>query len=40
MRKPTVAAAVARVVTFRINDLDVSAREDESILSVARENTV
>ena len=37
MRKPTVAAAVARVVTFKINDLDVSAREDESILSVARE---
>ena len=32
MRKPA-----ARVVTFKINDLDVSAREDESIISVARE---
>jgi bidirectional [NiFe] hydrogenase diaphorase subunit len=36
MRNP-VPAAPARVVTFKINDLDVSAREDESIINVARE---
>jgi bidirectional [NiFe] hydrogenase diaphorase subunit len=36
MRNPAPAAP-ARVVTFKINDLDVSAREDESIITVARE---
>ncbi len=36
MRNPAPAAP-ARVVTFKINDLDVSAREDESIINVARE---
>jgi len=30
----------ARVLTFKINDQDVSAREDETILSVARQNGI
>jgi bidirectional [NiFe] hydrogenase diaphorase subunit len=39
MTPPTVGGAV-RVVTLRINDQDVSAREDESVLEVARENRI
>jgi len=33
-------AKPARVLTFKINDQDVSAREDETILSVARQNGI
>lgn len=33
-------AKTARVLTFKINDQDVSAREDETILSVARQNGI
>jgi bidirectional [NiFe] hydrogenase diaphorase subunit len=33
-------AAPARVLTFRIDGRDVSAREDESILAVARQNDI
>jgi len=39
MMKPATAAQV-RVVTLKINDRDVSAREDETILQVARENGI
>ena len=39
MTKPAVPAQV-RVVTFKINDRDISAREDEAILQVARENNI
>lgn len=31
---------MSKVVTFKINDLDVSGRDDESILQVARENSI
>jgi bidirectional [NiFe] hydrogenase diaphorase subunit len=34
------AGGQVRVVTFKINDQDVSAREDESVLEVARENRI
>jgi bidirectional [NiFe] hydrogenase diaphorase subunit len=37
---PQAAAARVRVVTLRIDDQDVSAREDESILQVAREHGI
>jgi bidirectional [NiFe] hydrogenase diaphorase subunit len=30
----------ARVFTFKINDIDVSGREDETVLDVARENNI
>lgn len=33
-------AKTTRVLTFKINDQDVSAREDETILSVARQNGI
>lgn len=33
-------AKPARVLTFKINDQDVSAREDETILAVARQNGI
>ena len=39
MTIPAVPAQV-RVVTFKINDRDISAREDETILQVARENKI
>src|ERR1051325_8638931 len=31
---------MSNVVTFKINDLDVSGRDDESILEIARENGI
>jgi len=37
---PPPTGGPVRVVTFRINDQDVSAREDESVLEVARENRI
>ena len=39
MMKPATPSQV-RVVTFKINDRDVSARSDETILQVARENGI
>ena len=39
MMKPAAPSQV-RVVTLKINDRDVSAREDETILQVARENGI
>ncbi len=39
MKGPAVSSA-ARVVTFKINDQDVTARLDESVLDVAREHGI
>lgn len=35
-----VSAAAARVVTFKIDDKDVSGRTDETILTIARQNNI
>ncbi len=39
-QKPRADVNPTRVLTFRINDRDVSAREDETLLTVARQNGI
>ncbi len=40
MAQPAPPPTNVRVVTLKINDLDISAREDESILDAARDNGI
>lgn len=40
VHQPKTGGPQARILTFKINDRDVSSREDETILSVARQNNI